>query len=939
MAQDKIIVRGAKEHNLKNVNVEIPRNKLVVITGLSGSGKSSLAFDTIYAEGQRRYVESLSSYARMFLGQMDKPNVESIEGLSPAISIDQKTTSKNPRSTVGTVTEIYDYLRLLYARIGVPHCTVCGREIRQQTVDQIVDKIMTYETGTKIQIMAPVVRGRKGEHAKVLDSAGKSGYVRARVDGIIYDLSENIPIEKNKKHNIEIIVDRLVIKPEIASRLSDSIETASKLGGGLVTVNFNGDEDVTFSQKYACPEHGVSIDELSPRMFSFNNPFGACPKCTGLGVFLKIDENKIIPDMSKSIRDGGIKGSGWAMEGSTIAAMYMEALAKKYNFSLDEPLENLPKETIDKILYGTGDDELTINKKSVYGGGTYQHKFEGIINNLERRYHDTSSNWIKDEIRSYMAEIPCDLCHGDRLSSESLAVTVGGLNIADFCKMSVIDALDFVGQLKLTEKEQIIGAEIIKEINERLNFLKSVGLGYLTLSRSSGTLSGGESQRIRLATQIGSSLMGVLYILDEPSIGLHQRDNEKLLATLKRLRDLGNTVIVVEHDEDTMYAADCIVDVGPGAGIHGGEIVCVGDVEKIKQCPNSITGKYLSGERKVPVPEKRRKGNGLFLEVRGAAENNLKNINVKIPLGEFVCVTGVSGSGKSSLVNEILYKALARDLNRAKTIPGKHKEIKGMENLDKVIAIDQSPIGRTPRSNPATYTGVFTDIRMLYAATTDAKMRGFTPSRFSFNVKGGRCEACQGDGIIKIEMHFLSDVYVPCEVCKGKRYNRETLEVKYKGKSINDVLEMSVEEGMEFFSNIPKIYRKLKTLYEVGLGYIKLGQPATTLSGGEAQRVKLATELSKRSTGKTIYILDEPTTGLHIADVHRLVDVLQLLVDGGNTVVVIEHNLDLIKTADYLIDLGPEGGDGGGTIVAKGTPEQVAKVEKSFTGQYLKPLL
>lgn len=939
MAQDKIIVRGAKEHNLKNVNVEIPRNKLVVITGLSGSGKSSLAFDTIYAEGQRRYVESLSSYARMFLGQMDKPNVESIEGLSPAISIDQKTTSKNPRSTVGTVTEIYDYLRLLYARIGVPHCTVCGREIRQQTVDQIVDKIMTYETGTKIQVMAPVVRGRKGEHAKVLDSARKSGYVRARVDGIIYDLSEKIPIEKNKKHNIEIIVDRLVIKPEIASRLSDSIETASKLGGGLVMVNFNGDEDVTFSQKYACPEHGVSIDDLSPRMFSFNNPFGACPKCTGLGVFLKIDENKIIPDMSKSIRGGGIKGSGWAMEGSTIAAMYMEALAKKYNFSLDEPLENLPRETIEKILYGTGDDELTINKKSVYGGGTYQHKFEGIINNLERRYHDTSSNWIKDEIRSYMAEIPCDLCHGDRLSAESLAVTVGGLNIADFCKMSVVDALDFVGQLKLTEKEQVIGAEIIKEINERLNFLKSVGLGYLTLSRSSGTLSGGESQRIRLATQIGSSLMGVLYILDEPSIGLHQRDNEKLLATLKRLRDLGNTVIVVEHDEDTMYAADCIVDVGPGAGIHGGEIVCVGDVEKIKQCPNSITGKYLSGKRKVPVPEKRRKGNGLFLEVRGAAENNLKNINVKIPLGEFVCVTGVSGSGKSSLVNEILYKALARDLNRAKTIPGKHKEIKGIENLDKVIAIDQSPIGRTPRSNPATYTGVFTDIRMLYAATTDAKMRGFTPSRFSFNVKGGRCEACQGDGIIKIEMHFLSDVYVPCEVCKGKRYNRETLEVKYKGKSINDVLEMSVEEGMEFFSNIPKIYRKLKTLYEVGLGYIKLGQPATTLSGGEAQRVKLATELSKRSTGKTIYILDEPTTGLHIADVHRLVDVLQLLVDGGNTVVVIEHNLDLIKTADYLIDLGPEGGDGGGTIVAKGTPEQVAKVEKSFTGQYLKPLL
>lgn len=939
MELDKIIVRGAKEHNLKNVNVEIPRNKLVVITGLSGSGKSSLAFDTIYAEGQRRYVESLSSYARMFLGQMDKPNVESIEGLSPAISIDQKTTSKNPRSTVGTVTEIYDYLRLLYARIGVPHCPICGREIKQQTVDQIVDKIMNYEQGTKIQVLAPVVRGRKGEHAKVLDSARKSGFVRVRADGVIYDLSEKIPLEKNKKHNIDVIVDRLVIKPEITSRLSDSIETASKLANGLVVVNVSGGEDVTFSQKYACPEHGISIDELTPRMFSFNNPFGACQKCTGLGVFLKIDENKIIPDKNKSIKDGGIKGSGWAMEGSSIAAMYFEALAKKYNFSLSEPLKNIPDDVIQVILYGTGDEPLKIQRKSVYGSGSYEKPFEGIINNLQRRYNETSSNWIKDEIRSYMTEIPCDACHGDRLSAESLAVTVGGINISDFCKKSVVDSLEFVENLKLTEKESIIAAEIIKEIKERLNFLKSVGLGYLTLSRSSGTLSGGESQRIRLATQIGSSLMGVLYILDEPSIGLHQRDNEKLLSTLKRLRDLGNTVIVVEHDEDTMYAADYIVDVGPGAGIHGGQIVCTGDVNKIKACKDSVTGQYLSGKRCVPVPENRRKGNGKFLEIIGAAENNLKNINVKIPLGEFVCVTGVSGSGKSSLINEILYKTLARELNGAKTVSGKYKKIKGIENLDKVIQIDQSPIGRTPRSNPATYTGVFTDIRALFASTQDAKMRGFSQSRFSFNVKGGRCEACQGDGIIKIEMHFLSDVYVPCEVCKGKRYNRETLEVKYKGKSINDVLEMSVEEATEFFANQPKISRKLQTLCDVGLGYIKLGQSATTLSGGEAQRVKLATELSKRSTGKTIYILDEPTTGLHIADVHRLVDVLQMLVDGGNTVVVIEHNLDLIKTADHIIDLGPEGGDMGGTLIAQGTPEQVADNPQSFTGQYLKPLL
>ena len=939
MAYDKIIVKGAKEHNLKNIDVEIPRNKLVVITGLSGSGKRSLAFDTIYAEGQRRYVESLSSYARMFLGQMDKPSVESIEGLSPAISIDQKTTSKNPRSTVGTVTEIYDYLRLLYARIGVPHCTVCGKEIVQQSIDQIVDKIMSYDEGTKIQIMSPVVRGRKGEHAKVLDSARKSGYVRVRVDGIIYDLSEKIPIEKNKKHNIEIVIDRLVIKPEITSRLTDSIETASKLSGGITLVNFAGGEDIIFSQKYACPEHGVSIDELTPRMFSFNNPFGACPKCTGLGVFLKIDETKIIPDRNKSIRQGGIKGSGWALEGSSIAQMYFEALAKQYNFSLDAPIKDLPDDTLNIILYGTGDEKLTINRKSVYGSGSYEHAFEGIINNLERRYRETSSNWIKDEISSYMTEIPCDECKGDRLSAESLAVTVGGVNISDFCKMSVTDAIDFVKGLTLTEKEQIIGEEIIKEIIERLNFLKSVGLGYLTLSRSSGTLSGGESQRIRLATQIGSSLMGVLYILDEPSIGLHQRDNEKLLGTLKRLRDLGNTVIVVEHDEDTMYAADCIVDVGPGAGIHGGEIICVGDVEKIKACERSVTGQYLSGKRSVPVPEKRRKGNGKFLEIKGARQNNLKNVNVKIPLGEFVCVTGVSGSGKSSLINEILYKTLARELNGAKTVSGKYMEIKGIEHLDKVIDIDQSPIGRTPRSNAATYTGVFTDIRALFASTNDAKMRGYTQSRFSFNVKGGRCESCQGDGIIKIEMHFLSDVYVPCEVCKGKRYNRETLEVKYKGKSINDVLEMTVEEALEFFANQPKIYRKLKTLFDVGLGYVKLGQPATQLSGGEAQRVKLATELSKRSTGKTIYILDEPTTGLHIADVHKLIDELQLLVEGGNTVVVIEHNLDLIKTADHIIDLGPEGGDMGGTIVAQGTPEQVAEVEGSFTGQYLKPLL
>ena len=939
MEHDKIIVRGAKEHNLKNVNVEIPRNKLVVITGLSGSGKSSLAFDTIYAEGQRRYVESLSSYARMFLGQMDKPNVESIEGLSPAISIDQKTTSKNPRSTVGTVTEIYDYLRLLYARVGIPHCPVCGREIRQQTVDQIVDKIMSYDEGTKIQVLAPVVRGRKGEHVKVLESARKSGFARVRADGIVYDLSEKIPLEKNKKHNIEVIVDRLVVKPEITSRLSDSIETASKLSNGIILVNIVGGEDVMFSQKYSCPDHGVSIEDLSPRMFSFNNPFGACPKCTGLGVFLKIDENKIIPDMSKSVRQGAIKGSGWAMEGSSIAAMYFEALAEKYNFSLDAPLSELSPEIIKILLYGTGDETLTIHRKSVYGSGSYEQKFEGIINNLERRYKDTSSNWIKEEIQNYMSEIHCDECNGDRLSKESLAVTVGGINIADFCKKSVVSALEFLDTIEFTEKEKIISAEIVKEIRERLNFLQRVGLGYLTLSRSAGTLSGGESQRIRLATQIGSSLMGVLYILDEPSIGLHQRDNDKLLGTLKNLRDLGNTLIVVEHDEDTMRAADFIVDIGPGAGINGGELIAAGSVDDIINCERSITGMYLSGKRKIPVPEKRRNGNGKKLTVIGAQENNLKNIDVEFPLGKFIAVTGVSGSGKSSLVNEILYKYLANVLNGAKKRPGKFEKITGVDNLDKVINIDQSPIGRTPRSNPATYTGVFNDIRELYAQTPDAKQKGYKANRFSFNVKGGRCEACEGDGIVKIEMHFLADVYVPCEVCGGKRYNRETLDVKFKGKSIFDVLEMTVDEGAEFFEAQPKIYRKLKTLQDVGLGYIKIGQSATTLSGGEAQRVKLATELSKRSTGKTIYILDEPTTGLHTADVHRLTTVLDMLVNAGNTVVVIEHNLDIIKTADYIIDLGPEGGKGGGTIVKTGTPEEIADCENSYTGQYLKPLL
>ncbi len=938
MSEKNIIVKGAREHNLKNIDVTIPRDKLVVITGLSGSGKSSLAFDTIYAEGRRRYVESLSSYARMFLGQVDKPDVDSIDGLSPAISIDQKTTSQNPRSTVGTVTEIYDYLRLLYARIGIPHCPVCGRAIEQQSVDQIVDRVLAMEEGTKILVLAPVVKDKKGEHAKVLDKARKEGFTRVRADGEIYTLDEEIKLEKNKRHDIEVVVDRLVIKKSIRSRLADSIETASKLSDGITVINSIGGEDTVFSQKYACPIHGGSMDELTPRMFSFNNPAGACSKCTGLGVFMKIDESLVVPDDTKSIRQGGIKASGWAMEGSTIAAMYMDALSKKYGFSLDTPVGQLPKDVMHKILYGTDGDRITLVRRSEYGTGTYETPFEGIINNLERRFRETKSAWIKEEIESFMSAIPCDECGGRRLSKNILSVTVGGKNISEFCDLSIDDALVFIDDLVLSERDAKISELIIKEIRSRLNFLKSVGLSYLTLSRSSGTLSGGESQRIRLATQIGSSLMGVLYILDEPSIGLHQSDNEKLIGTLKHLRDLGNTVIVVEHDEETMFAADYIVDIGPGAGVHGGELVCSGNVSKIMKCKRSITGQYLSRQKFVPIPAQRRSGNGNLLTVKGAAENNLRGIDVSIPLGTFVCVTGVSGSGKSSLVNEILYNHLARELNRARTRPGKHDSIIGTEHLDKVINIDQSPIGRTPRSNPATYTGVFTDIRELFASTNDAKMKGYSSGRFSFNVKGGRCEACEGDGILKIEMHFLPDVYVPCDVCKGRRYNHETLAVKYKGKSIYDVLEMTVDEAMEFFKNIPKIYRKISTLKDVGLGYIKLGQPATTLSGGEAQRVKLATELSKRSTGRTIYILDEPTTGLHIADVHVLINVLQQLVDGGNTVVTIEHNMDFIKTADHIIDLGPNGGSGGGTIVAEGTPEQVAECENSYTGIYLKKL-
>ena len=936
---DKIIIKGAREHNLKNIDLEIPRNKLIVMTGLSGSGKSSLAFDTIYADGQRRYMESLSSYARMFLGQMEKPDVDSIEGLSPAISIDQKTTSKNPRSTVGTVTEIYDYLRLLYARIGIPHCPVCGREIKQQTVDQIVDKLFELEEGTKIQLLAPIARGRKGTYAKELDNARRSGYVRVRIDGNMYDLSEEIILDKNKKHNIEIVVDRLVIKDGIKSRLTDSIETVMSLSGGMLAVDVIGGEEMLFSQSYACPEHNISIEELNPRMFSFNNPFGACPKCTGLGTFSRIDPDLIVPNKDLSIRQGAIKASGWntLTEGS-IAMMYYNGIAKKYNISLDTPFKDLPKEAADAFLYGTK-DRLELQIIDSFGGGVRYSKFEGIINNLERRYKESSSEYSKSEIADCMNEINCPECKGERLKKESLSVTVGGINIIDFTKFSISEALDFINNLKLTEREMMIGERILKEIRERLGFLKSVGLEYLTLSRSSGTLSGGESQRIRLATQIGSSLMGVLYILDEPSIGLHQRDNDKLIETLKHLRDIGNTLIVVEHDDDTMLAADHIVDIGPGAGVNGGEVIFSGTVDELLKSENSVTGQYLSGKKKIPLPEKRRKGNGNYLIIKGAAENNLKKINVKIPLGELICVTGVSGSGKSSLVNEILYKHLAAKLNRAKIRAGKFKSIEGLENLDKVICIDQSPIGRTPRSNPATYTGVFTDIRELFAQTSDAKTHGYGAGRFSFNIKGGRCEACEGDGIKKIEMHFLPDIYVPCEVCKGKRYNRETLEILYKGRSIYDVLEMTVDEGVKFFENHSKILRKLKTLQEVGLGYIKIGQPATTLSGGEAQRVKLSTELSKRATGKTIYILDEPTTGLHTADVHKLIEVLQKLADTGNTVLVIEHNLNVIKVADHIIDLGPEGGTGGGTVVACGTPEEVAECPQSYTGKYLKSYL
>ena len=940
MGIDKITIKGARENNLKNIDLEIPRDKLVVFTGLSGSGKSSLAFDTIYADGQRRYVESLSSYARQFLGQMEKPDVDLIEGLSPAISIDQKTTSKNPRSTVGTVTEIYDYLRLLYARVGVPHCPVCGREISQQTVDQMVDRVMELPEGARIQVLAPVVRGRKGEHVKEFEAARKSGYVRVRVDGNLYDLSEEIKLEKNRKHTIEIVVDRLKIREDVKSRLSDSLETAISLTGGLAVVDVIDGEEMLFSQNYACPDHGVSIGELEPRMFSFNNPYGACEKCTGVGTFMKVDPDLIVPDRSLSIRGGAIKASGWYFgESGTIAQMYYEALAEHYGFSLDTPFSELSEQAKDVIFYGTKGERIRMTRKNEYGEGTYQTEFEGIVNNLERRFRETQSSYIRDEITQCMSTLLCPDCGGERLKKEVLSVTVGGKNISEFCKMSVTEALAFLDELTLSERDTMIAHSILKEVKARLSFLQSVGLEYLTLSRSAGTLSGGESQRIRLATQIGSSLVGVLYILDEPSIGLHQKDNDKLIATLKHLRDLGNTLIVVEHDEDTMRAADYIVDVGPGAGVHGGEIVCAGTVEDICACEQSLTGQYLSGKKQIPVPQTRRKGNGKFLTVVGAAENNLKNITVKIPLGVFTCVTGVSGSGKSSLVNEVIFKELSRRMNHTRTKSGKHKEIRGIEEIDKIVDISQSPIGRTPRSNPATYTGVFTDIRELFAMTNDAKMKGYTASRFSFNVKGGRCEACQGDGILQIEMHFLPDIFVPCDVCKGKRYNRETLAVKYKGKSIHDVLDMTVEEALSFFDAVPKIKRRIQTLYDVGLGYIKLGQSATTLSGGEAQRVKLATELSRRSTGKTLYILDEPTTGLHTADVHRLIEMLDRLVEGGNTVLVIEHNLDVIKTADYIIDMGPDGGNRGGTVIAKGTPEQVANTPGSYTGEYLKKML
>lgn len=934
---DKIVIKGAQEHNLKNVDLEIPRNKLIVFTGVSGSGKSSLAFDTIYADGQRRYVESLSSYARQFLGQMNKPNVDVIEGLSPAISIDQKTTSKNPRSTVGTVTEIYDYLRLLYANIGIPHCPICGKEIKHQSIDQIINSIMEIENGTKFQVLAPIARGKKGAYKNELEKMRKEGYVRVRVDGEIFDLSDNIVMDKNKKHNVEIVIDRLIMKPEVRSRLTESVETALALANGLVIINVINGQDLLFSQNFTCVDHtNVNIPEITPRMFSFNNPFGACPTCMGLGTFLRIDPDIIVPDKNLSINQGAIKASGWNFNEGGIGRMYIEGLANHYNFSLDVPFKDLPKKIVDIIFYGTGDEKIKLNWNFKFREGVTYGKFEGIVNNLERKYKDTESSVIVDEIGTYMSSVVCPNCNGERLKKEVLAVTISGKNISDFCKMSIEDALQFILNLKLTSKEQMISENILKEIKSRLQFLKDVGLPYLTLSRATATLSGGESQRIRLATQIGSSLMGVIYILDEPSIGLHQRDNHMLIKTLKHLRDLGNTVIVVEHDEDTMNAADFIVDVGPGAGVNGGKIVFAGTVDEIKKCKDSITGLYLSGKNKISIPANRRKGNGKFIEVINASENNLKNISVKIPLATFTVVTGVSGSGKSTFVNEILYKGLQYKLNNFKFKAGKHKDIIGYKNIDKIIDIDQSPIGRTPRSNPATYTGLFTDIRELFAATNQAKLKGFNSSRFSFNVKGGRCEACKGDGIIKIEMHFLPDVFIPCEVCNGMRYNAETLAVKYKDKNIYDVLEMTVEEALKFFYNIPKIKNKLQTLFDVGLGYIKIGQPGTTLSGGEAQRLKLASELYKKSTGKTLYILDEPTTGLHTADVEKLLFVLQKIVDMGNSVVVIEHNLDVIKNADYIIDLGPEGGDEGGSVVAVGTPEEIAKVKNSYTGNFIK---
>ena len=939
--QNSIIIKGAKEHNLKDINIEIPRDKLVVITGLSGSGKSSLAFDTLYAEGQRRYVESLSSYARQFLGLMEKPDVESIEGLSPAISIDQKTTSRNPRSTVGTVTEIYDYIRLLYARIGVPYCPNCGKKIEKQTIDQIIDSVMSLEEGTRIQVLAPVVRGKKGEYTKLLQDFQKEGFVRVRVDGEVYELTDDIEIDRKKKHNIELVVDRLVVKEEIRTRLTESVETALKYANNLVVIDILGDKEILYSQNYACPDCNISIEELTPRMFSFNNPFGACPTCTGIGYLMKMDEDLIVPDKNKTLYDG-IKafGASTMKKGDTMAKMYFESIAKHYEVEIkDVPIKKLPRWFLEKILYGTGDEAIDFEYTSYAGTRKFTSPFEGVLPTLDRRYNETKSQGMRDFYEMYMSESACQTCHGARLKKESLSVKVGDKNINELTDMSIDKIKDFLNSLQLNNKDKMIADQILKELNKRLQFLLDVGLEYLTLSRSAGSLSGGEAQRIRLATQIGSGLTGVLYILDEPSIGLHQRDNEKLLATLRKLRDLGNTVLVVEHDEDTMYAADQIIDIGPGAGVHGGKVIAQGTAEEIKLVPESITGQYLSGKKQILVPKKRRKSNGKAIEVKGATEHNLKNINVKFPLGQFICVTGVSGSGKSTLVNEILYKTVAKEIYGSNEKPGKCKEIKGLENVDKIINIDQSPIGRTPRSNPATYTGVFDVIRDIFAATQEAKMRGYDKGRFSFNVAGGRCEACSGDGVLKIEMHFLPDIYVPCEVCKGKRYNRETLEVKYKGKTISDVLDMTVEEALKFFENIPKIKSKIQTLYDVGLGYIKLGQPSTTLSGGEAQRVKLATELSKKATGKTLYILDEPTTGLHIADVHKLVDILQRLVDTGNSIIVIEHNLDLIKTADYIIDLGPEGGEKGGQIIVVGTPEQITRNDQSYTGKFLKKYL